>query len=116
MYDVQLYIRMVVSIMDWEEKFAERLTQLRMKKGVSARDMSLSIGQSPGYINNLENKNNLPSMRSFFYICEYLNVTPNEFFDSETDDPEKLKEIIADLKALTPERLTNISAIIKYLK
>lgn len=116
MYDVQLYIRMVVSIMDWEEKFAERLTQLRMKKGVSARDMSLSIGQSPGYINNLENKNNLPSMRSFFYICEYLNVTPNEFFDSETDDPEKLKEIIADLKALTSERLTNISAIIKYLK
>ena len=46
--------------MDWEEKFADRLAQLRIEKGVSARDMSLSIGQSAGYINNIENKNNLP--------------------------------------------------------
>lgn len=34
--------------------FATRLTTLREKKGVSARDMSLSIGQNPGYINNIE--------------------------------------------------------------
>ena len=54
--------------MEFEEKFAERLSQLRLAKGVSARDMSLSIGQSAGYINNIENKNNIPSMSPFFYI------------------------------------------------
>ena len=54
-------------LMVLEEKFAERLSQLRLAKGVSARDMSLSIGQSAGYINNIENKNNLPSMSAFFY-------------------------------------------------
>lgn len=43
-----------------EEKFAERLAQLRTQKGVSAREMSLSLGQSAGYINNIENKNSLP--------------------------------------------------------
>ena len=41
--------------MTLEEKFAERLAELRIAKGVSARDMSLSIGQSAGYINNIEN-------------------------------------------------------------
>ena len=116
MYGVQLYIEMVVIPLDWEEKFAERLAGLRMKKGVSARDMSLSIGQSAGYINNIENKNNLPSMSAFFYICEYLNITPKDFFDIETDNPEEFNQIIADLKNLTPERLTNISIIIKDLK
>lgn len=34
----------------------------RIQKGVSAREMSLSLGQSTGYINNIENKNSLPSM------------------------------------------------------
>lgn len=38
----------------YEESFYERLSQLRMKKGISARDMSLSIGQNPGYINSIE--------------------------------------------------------------
>ena len=52
-----------------KEQFSARLTKLRMAKGVSARDMSLSIGQSAGYINNIENGVNLPSMSVFFYIC-----------------------------------------------
>lgn len=45
--------------------FINRLVELRMSKGVSARDMSLSIGQSAGYINNIENGVNYPSMSVF---------------------------------------------------
>ena len=60
----------------FEDLFYQRLIKLRTEKGVSARDMSLSIGQSPGYINSLENRNGFPSMQVFFYICEYLGVTP----------------------------------------
>lgn len=63
----------------FEDLFYQRLIKLRTEKGVSARDMSLSIGQSPGYINSLENRNGFPSMQVFFYICEYLGVTPAEF-------------------------------------
>lgn len=101
--------------MDIFEQFAERLAQLRIIKGVSARDMSLSLGQSTGYINNIENKNNLPSMTAFFYICEYLNIEPRDFFDFNSDNPEKLNEIIADLKKLTPEQFNHISEVIKDL-
>ena len=60
----------------YEDFVPERIAQLRTKKGVSARDMSLSLGQANNYINNIENKKSLPAMQSFFYICEYLGVTP----------------------------------------
>ena len=50
-----------------EKDFAIRLARLREKKGVSARDMSLSIGQNPGYINNIETGKSKPSLDGFFY-------------------------------------------------
>ena len=37
------------------ENFSKRLAQLRQEKGISARDMSLSLGQSESYINKIEN-------------------------------------------------------------
>ena len=45
-----------------EKDFSLRLAQLREKKGVSARDMSLSMGQNPGYINNIESGKSMPSL------------------------------------------------------
>ena len=36
------------------KEFSQRLSELRINKDVSARDMSLSIGQNHGYINNIE--------------------------------------------------------------
>ena len=63
----------------WEDDFAARLAALRETKGVSARDMSLSIGQNAGYINGIENGRALPSMSAFLFICEFLGITPAEF-------------------------------------
>lgn len=100
----------------YEDLFYNRLVELRTQKNVSARDMSLSIGQSAGYIHALENKKAFPSMQVFFYICEYLGVTPSEFFDEKNKAPSEIEEITNDLKALDPENLKNIKAIIKGLK
>lgn len=94
---------------------ANRIAQMRIAKGVSARDMSLSIGQGAAYINNIENRKTLPSMRGFFYICEYLNISPNEFFDVDSTDPEKVSMIMQDMKKLSAEQLNNIAGIVKEL-
>ncbi len=99
----------------YEDFFPERLSKLRAIKNVSARDMSLSLGQSENYINMIENKNSLPSMSAFFNICEYLNVTPREFFDQGNINPEKLNSIIVDLKQLDDAMLSNIACVIKGL-
>lgn len=99
-----------------EEDFPKRLAELRTKKGVSARDMSLSIGQGAGYINNIENGNNLPSMTAFFYICEYLGISPSEFFDTDNKNPSKLDELYKKMKGLRQEKLEAIEAIIDQMK
>lgn len=99
----------------YEDFIPERLAKLRTRKGVSARDMSLSLGQANNYINNIENKKSLPSMQAFFYICEYLGVTPQEFFDGENNDPDQLSELMRDLKKLDTVALTHISGLVKEL-
>lgn len=98
-----------------EKDFALRLATLRIKKGVSARDMSLSIGQNPGYINNIESGKSSPSLAGIFYICEYLGITPSEFFDIDVENPEKLKGIIEDLKKLNDKQLDTIATLVKDL-
>ncbi len=99
----------------YENEFSLRLAQLRNKKGVSARDMSLSIGQNASYINNIENGKSFPSMTGFFYICEYLGISPSEFFDTASNNPKKLQALINDLKHLDDSQLDNISSIVKGL-
>jgi len=98
-----------------EEIFSIRLARLRVKRGVSARDMSLSIGQNAGYINNIETGKALPSMSSFFFICEYLNISPKEFFDIDSEQPKELHTLINNLKKLNERQLKNISEIVEDL-
>ena len=99
-----------------EEDFSKRLAELRAKKKVSARDMSLSIGQCSGYISNIENGHNLPSMAVFFYICDYLGVTPCEFFEVENNDPATLSPIFEQIKKLKPEQVEVLQAMLNQMK
>lgn len=99
----------------FEDLFYKRLGELRIAKNVSARDMSLSIGQSPGYINGLENRKGFPSMQVFFYICEYLDVSPSEFFDEGNAFPSETKEVLALLGRLDHEQLVNLIALLKSM-
>lgn len=99
----------------YEDFIPVRLAKLRMQKGVSACDMSLSLGQANNYINNIENRKALPAMQSFFYICEYLGITPQEFFDEEIAYPALLQEIINEAKYLDPKPLEYLLGIMKEL-
>lgn len=93
--------------------FAERLTDLRIQKGVSARDMSLSMGQTSSYINNIENKSNLPSMKTFFCICEYLEITPLDFFNYDDESPLISNKIIQEIRLLDTDQENHIYQILK---
>ncbi|MBE5773715.1 MAG: helix-turn-helix transcriptional regulator [Clostridiales bacterium] len=99
----------------FEEEFSVRLAQLRNAKDVSAREMSLALGQNAGYINNIENGKALPSMSNFFYICQYLDITPCEFFDTDNRQPQKLDVLMRDLKKLDDKQLETITALIQGL-
>lgn len=97
----------------YEDFFAERLASLREQKNVSAREMSLSLGQNSSYINRIENKQAFPSMQSFFYICEYLGISPKDFFDTDLQSPTKLTELTNELKKLNPMQLDTLISVAK---
>lgn len=95
------------------DDFVERLIKLRLEKGISSRCMSISLGQSSSYINNIENKNCLPSMAVFFNICEYLKITPKEFFDYDLKCPILFNDFIIEFYKLDYKELNHILEIIK---
>lgn len=99
----------------YEEFTQNRIAQLRTQRDVSARDMSLSLGQNDSYINQIENKRSLPSLQGLFYICEYFGITPHQFFDEEALYPAQLADLTEDLKKLDSKTLTHISALVKEL-
>lgn len=94
---------------------SDRIAKLRTEKNVSARDMSLSLGQSQSYINNIENKKALPSMQMFLYICEFLQVKPKDFFEEKIVSPSRLYEAVEVFKSLSPNQLDLLIAIAKEM-
>lgn len=99
----------------YEKEFSQRLSQLRIEKGVSARDMSLSLGQNAGYINNIETGKALPSMSNFFYICDYFQITPTDFFNYSSPRPHKLDALCQNLNYLTDAQFDSINLIVNDL-
>ena len=100
---------------DFQDYVITRLIKLRMNKGVSARSMSLDIGQCKNYIAQVENKHNLPSMMAFSYICEYFRITPKDFFDDEIEYPVVYNELLCNIKELNEEQIVNVNNIIKNI-
>ncbi len=89
----------------------ERITQLRLQKGVSEYKMSYDLGHSRGYINNISSGKTLPSMTEFFAICDYFGVTPIEFFNAGVQNPKLATETAEYLASLSSEDLQLIQAV-----
>ncbi len=84
-----------------EKYIKEKIAKLRTDKNISARELSLSLGQSTGYINSIENGKSLPSMSMFLYICDFFKITPKEFFDEENEYPIPISELQRNVKNWT---------------
>jgi len=106
---------MGVGILDYVTWIPKRISDLRIEKGVSARDMSLSLGQSASYINKIENGRTLPSLTGFLYICEYFNISPQEFFNFDASSPKLTKEIVKQIEKLSPMQSEHVLQIINDL-
>ena len=57
----------------------------------------------------------MPSLAGIFYICDYLEITPSEFFDLENQNPAQLQELISNLKQLDDDLLYHMSEIVRKL-
>lgn len=78
--------------------------------------MSLDLGHNKSYIQSISSGKALPSMVEFLYICDYLNVTPKEFFDGDMKESilmHRLSELAGNLCA---EDLNALIAVAERLQ
>jgi len=92
-----------------------RITQLRLKKGVSEYQMSYDLGRSRGYIYNISSGKALPPMKEFLAICDYFDLTPHQFFDESTDNPELIQKAIEGMKQLNEKDMLMLLGLINRL-
>lgn len=100
----------------YEDFVRDRITQLRLKKGVSEYKMSYDLGHSRSYIYNFSSGKALPPLREFFSICEYLSVTPQMFFDDSTERPDLMQAAVESMHNLREEDLILVLNVIQRLK
>ena len=100
----------------YESFVRERITQLRLNKGVSEYKMSYDLGHSRGYIYNISSGKSLPPMSEFFAICDYFGITPGEFFDSKTNNPDIVKKVTEGIAKLNDSDMLLVLSLIDRLK
>ena len=94
----------------------ERIAKLRTEKCISEYKMSLDLGHSKSYIQSISSGKALPSMSEFLYICNYLDVSPKEFFDEDLKHPVKSHELNELTKDMTSDDLELLSNLTKRIK
>jgi len=92
-----------------------RITELRLKKGVSEYQMGYDLGHSRSYMYNISSGKSLPPLPEFLEICDYLGVTPSQFFDSSVENPALLQTAINELKKLNDDDIMLIIGNIRRL-
>ena len=84
-----------------DENFVkDRITQLRLKKGVSEYQMSYDLGHSRGYVYNISSGKALPPLKELFAICDYFEITPQQFFDTSEQNPELIQKALEGMRRL----------------
>lgn len=93
-----------------------RITELRISRGVSEYKMSLDLGHSRSYMQSIASGRMMPSMSEFLYICEYLDVTPREFFDEGEADSPLVQKAVRGLRRLDDKDVSAIIGVIDRLQ
>lgn len=93
----------------------QRITELRIKKGVSEYQMSLDLGHSRSYLQNIASGRSKPSIEEFLYMCEYLNVSPRDFFDESKTEPILVQKALDGMCTLSDRDLIFLLSMIDRL-
>ena len=92
-----------------------RITELRLKRGISEYQLSLDLGQNRSYIQAISSGRALPSMKQFLNICEYFEITPLQFFDTSESNTQLVKKALDGIRTLSDDDLIMLLGLIARL-
>ena len=91
-----------------------RITELRLDKGVSELAMSKALGHSRTYITQITSGRINPSLQELLFIIDYLGVSPRTFFtEANTNHSLQLQKLVDRLEKYSDE---DISAILSFIE
>lgn len=86
--------------MDYIEFIRNRITQLRLQRGISEYQMSYDLGRSRGFVQNITSGKSQPSLEGLLSIIDYFGLTPMQFFDDSAENPALIAEAVKGLRKL----------------
>lgn len=99
-----------------EDDFRDRLRFLRNERRISAREMSLDLGQNESYINKIETGKCSTSIASFLKICDYFTIQPKDFFNQSVQNTKTTDaDILNFFHKLSPRQSEYVLALLQDL-
>lgn len=94
-----------------------RITELRMRlvPETSEHKMSLELGKSGSYIRNITSCKALPSLKEFFNILDYLDVTVDEFFAPLKDPASPYVQLCERIRGLDAADIEKLNTFLDWL-
>ena len=82
---------------------------------MSEYQISYDLGHIRGYDYNISSGKALPPLKEFFAICEYFEITPQQFFDDTTPNPELIQKALEGMKQLSESDMFMLLGIINRI-
>ncbi|MBQ8522178.1 MAG: helix-turn-helix transcriptional regulator [Clostridia bacterium] len=103
------------NITEFKNFVRQRFAIIRNSNNISARKLSIEMGQGTEYINQIENGRKMPSLEGLYNFCDYFKISLSEFFDTSQMYPIQYKEIIGELNKLDLDELEHITKNIRLI-
>ncbi|MEN6325762.1 MAG: helix-turn-helix transcriptional regulator [Syntrophomonas sp.] len=93
-----------------------RIRDLRKIYGKSSNQFAVMIGSSSGYISDMENGKNTPSVDMLVKICSGLGISLSEFFnDDDIPLSPELFKLLESARKLTPDQLSALQVFLNTI-
>ncbi len=93
----------------------DRYAKIRLAHNISARKLSMELGQSTEYINQIENGRCLPSVEGLLNFCDYFHISVGEFFEERFQYPVQYSKIIEELNRMDEQTVGKIYELLKLI-
>ena len=90
----------------------EKLKELRIKYGLSQKDVATRLGISPSIVSGYETGDRTPSTENLLALSYLYNCTTDYLLGIDTSTPDS----ILDATGLTPNQLMSIANLINSIR
>lgn len=96
----------------------DKITELRIKRGISAYELSYQLGHSKNYIHNIVSGHSQTTVQELLFMIDYFGVTPKDFFDEQQtfSDPVLANQIIEKMQKMPPQDLAALAHLVNKIE